>query len=509
MLGTSFVEWTMIRLCILLFRYTPLLYVGTIAFLVLAYRDYTFQTTVVRTFTAVLCLEGLFYVFVYRPQLARLKRTARHPLPSTSEERRELFDRCLISVDSPEEYLKWWFLGADQDEIRRENVREFILWAFFERGDDFGEEDSEATEEELEEYIHLLEKQLGRRFENGWGKAESLRLTLDEIHTTYRGMLWYAIIFLVDQITHFALLWHGFEYCRRSRSSALKTFPPRPQELMPGRQSPAPQLSYWYKPQTDENKLPIVFFHGIGIGLHTYTRFLADVCARRGSGDDGVGMIAVEILPISFRLTSSIPDKTELLSQITTILDHHSWSKFAVVSHSYGSIPTTHMLHSPALRHRIPSVVLIDPVTIMLHLPFVAYNFTRRLPTMANEWQLWYFASTDPGVALCLGRHFFWRENIIWKEALLGLGGEGNKKDRKVTICLSGRDLIVDTGKVHNYLRDGVEVRPGDSESRGSSGIEVMMFEHLDHAQIFDDGPSYELAIEAVRKGCETGHRQQ
>ncbi|KAF4500638.1 alpha beta hydrolase fold family [Fusarium agapanthi] len=461
MIGTSFGEWVFIRLSIAFFRYTPLIYIFLILFLPL--------------------IQPVSVVFPFR-----LKRNADHPPALSRQDRNALFERCFGNVPSLEIYLRWWFLDADPNEIRRENVREFMLWAFFERGHGSGfGDDEEAVEEEVEHYLSLVEQRLGRKFEEGRGNVKSLRLTIDGITTTYRSLVWYIIVFFLDQATHVAFRWHRFDFHRRPRSSALRVFPPRPQELFPGPKSPSTRLSYWHRPHTAEDKLPVVFFHGIGIGLWTYVRFLAGL-HKTGDGNGSVGVIALEILPISFRLTPAILDKTEFLAHMTSILEHHCWHKFALVSHSYGSVLTTHMLHEPSFQHRVPSVVLIDPVTIMLHLPDVAYNFTRRQPRRANEWQLWYFASTDPGVALSLGRHFFWRENILWKEDLLGTQSDGHPA-RHVAVTLSGRDLIVDTTAVAEYL--GVDLGNGRNGmvAESHNGVEVVMFPKLDHAQVFDD----------------------
>jgi pimeloyl-ACP methyl ester carboxylesterase len=230
--------------------------------------------------------------------------------------------------------------------------------------------------------------------------------------------------------------------------------------------------------------VPVVFFHGIGVGLLTYIQFLAGIARSSSKPEAKIGVIAIELLPVSFRLTSPPPTKEEFLTQMARIVDHHGWDSYAIASHSYGSVLTTHMLHSPQLGPKVASVVLIDPVTISLHQPSVAYNFTRRLPRRANEWQLWYFASTDPSVALCLGRYFFWRDNIVWKEDLLGAG-----KKRRIAICLAGQDLIVDTPAVAEYL--------GKQE-----GLEVFVFPRLDHAQVFDDAVLRSQVVQLVKTLC-------
>jgi predicted transcriptional regulator len=87
-------------------------------------------------------------------------------------------------------------------------------------------------------------------------------------------------------------------------------------------------------------------------------------------------------------------------------------------------------------------MVLFDPVSILSHLPDVAYNFASRKPQRGNE-QLYYFASIDMGVSHTLARHLFWSENILLKEDLEG---------RNVTVNLLGKYLIVDTELVSKYV---------------------------------------------------------
>ncbi|KAI5458235.1 hypothetical protein BGZ63DRAFT_363265 [Mariannaea sp. PMI_226] len=502
MIGTSFPEWISIRISILILRYTPLLYAATIVFIFLTYGSLALSFLITRILSALLLADGLFFFFIYRPFTKRLKLDAQHPNPLSPAQRRVLFHKSMEKIQSADSYLQGWFLGAPREEICRENVKDFLLWGFFDR--DSIITDEEDISQELDEYLEILESKLSTPLPNGRGNAQSLRLTLDEVKSTYRSLVWYIIIFFVDQLTHLALRWHGFQYYSKSRTNAIQIFPPRPQELACSRYSSSPQLSYWHRPHSNSDTLPIVFFHGIGVGLWTYVRFVADLAKMTKSGKGDVEVIAIEILPISFRLFARIPTKAEFLEQISTILDHHGWQDFAVVSHSYGSVLTTHMLHSPRLQHRIASVALIDPVTITLQLPHVAYNFTRRSPKMANEWMLWYFASTDPGVALCLGRHFFWRENILWKDDLMKCeSNEGQKLERRVIVSLSGRDLIVDTAGVSEYLLGNRNGYVEQADDAGHGKLRVMMFPKLDHAQLFDDSAASDAILGLIRLNCE------
>jgi pimeloyl-ACP methyl ester carboxylesterase len=96
--------------------------------------------------------------------------------------------------------------------------------------------------------------------------------------------------------------------------------------------SPAPDLSYWYRPHTSRSKLPVLFLHGIGIGLYPYAKFLAELNQKNIDGE--VGLIAVEFMPISFRITGEAMAKSVLCKQILAILDHHGFDEFVLISHS-------------------------------------------------------------------------------------------------------------------------------------------------------------------------------
>ena len=150
------------------------------------------------------------------------------------------------------------------------------------------------------------------------------------------------------------------------------------------------------------------------------------------------------------RITDYMLSSTKFVEQLTHILAVHNIPEFVLVSHSFGSVLTTHILRS-SLAPRVASLLLIDPVSILLHHPDVAYNFVYRKPKMANEWLLWYFASRDMGISHAMSRHFFWSDNILWKEDLEG---------RKVGVVLSADDQIVNAREVWRYLTGEKDEEP-------------------------------------------------
>jgi len=105
------------------------------------------------------------------------------------------------------------------------------------------------------------------------------------------------------------------------------------------------------------------------------------------------------------------------------------------------------------------------------------------------------------GVAHTLSRRFFWTENIVWKEDF---------GDRPVTAVLSGRDLIVNTEHVGAYLTgaDAVSRERGSWKSQEwkGSGIDILWFPDLDHAQVFDKKTNRARVLHVIRKYCLARH---
>lgn len=290
----------------------------------------------------------------------------------------------------------------------------------------------------------------------------------------------------------------GFEYYRTPLSQFFNVFPFRLHNLLSRKTSPSKTITYWHRPHTSKTRLPILFIHGIGVGLYPYIPFLREL--NQSSDPDGqIGIIAIEILPISSRITTPVLRPEEMTSTISTILARHGWDRVVLASHSYGSVVSAHLLRDPVMSPRIGPALLVDPVCFLLHLPDVAYNFVYRKPQRANEYQLQYFGALDGSTAHTLGRCFFWSENILWKEDL---------GDRRVTVGLGGEDSIIDAKRVGKYLATGSEAGKEDCwrcrEWEGK-GLEVLWFGHLDHAQVFDKKSNRKRLVDVARGYCETG----
>ena len=239
---------------------------------------------------------------------------------------------------------------------------------------------------------------------------------------TYSTNNKFQCVFCVDTVTSLSLIWHSFHFHRLSDSHFFDVFPLRPVGLLSNQRTPAKTLTYWHRPHNSQSRLPILFIHGIGIGLYPYVNFLNQINRPHDKRDEvgDIGIIAIEIMPISFRITGAALGKNQMCLEILQILRYHGWHECILASHSYGSVITSHLLHCSETSKLLGPVILIDPVSILLHLPDVAYNFMARKPIRANEHQLHCklrpadyhhladllsdFASMDIGVAHTLGR---------------------------------------------------------------------------------------------------------
>lgn len=291
------------------------------------------------------------------------------------------------------------------------------------------------------------------------------------------------------------LLWSGYQFHPLSRW--FTALPLRPLSLFTSHRSPARNFSYWYKPHRSDG-LPVIFIHGIGIGLHTYISFFHEYSKT------DLGVIALEVMPISSRLTGQMIRKEEMVAEIRQILRKHGWSKCVVMSQSYGSVVASYLLRD--CPDMVASMLFVDPVAFSFHPPQVGWNFLRRMPTTASELQLYYFASTDPDIARALTRSFVWQENSLWREDI----------DRRCTVVLSERDIIIDTLTLGRYLTraqhgkwyEEKEVDDSWKEKEWTGqGLEVIWFPGLNHAEVYDSFETRQTLIDVLQRYATTEAR--
>ena len=81
-------------------------------------------------FQAWCALESVFLIFFLYFRVY-LQRAATHPAPRSKDERKALFARVRAEVHDPDKFFSGWFRGAKIEDIGREDVKDFLDWAFW------------------------------------------------------------------------------------------------------------------------------------------------------------------------------------------------------------------------------------------------------------------------------------------------------------------------------------------------------------------------------------------
>lgn len=467
--------------------------------------------------------EVLFYFCVSLPRQWMLNRSAPTVLRRTRQEREALFARSLASTPDLDTFLHVWFRGAPLDSIGRDDFKDFLAWAFC-----YEVKASACEEDELDAYTHQVEEAMGREFPAGRGSHRPSQVSTDPLRLQHKPLVLYLVrlsatcyllpptsylptgltgeqlgIGMDDLMTYTKVRLLGLQHYRLPLREFFTVFPLRLHTLFTKNKSPTKHISYWYRPHTSSTRLPVLFIHGIGAGLRTYTGFLGDFISADVAGDGQTGIIAIELMPISMRVTREMLPRTEMLAEILSILDRHGWDKFAIMSHSYGTILATHLLQHLESTNRVGPMLLVDPVTFSMQWGDIPYNFIYRHPHKASEWQLHYFASTDMGAAHSITRRFDWSVNVLWREELKG---------RTVTVVLASEDIILDTRAVQKYLAEDEELNPhvfdakdlplsGHRDAR--EGLDIIWLDGLNHSEVFESAAAWRPLVPILHGYCE------
>ncbi|EFX01894.1 alpha beta hydrolase fold family [Grosmannia clavigera kw1407] len=446
--------------------------------------------------------EVLFYVGVSLPRQWMLNRSSPTVVQRSRQEREALFDKSLASTPDLDTFLSVWFRGAPPDSICRDDYKDFLAWAFF-----YQTSAAACDTDELDAYVHRMEEAMGRVFPAGRGPRRPSQVSTDPLRLQHKPLVLYLLAIGTDDILTYAkarLL--GLQHYRLPLRDFFTVFPLRPHTLFTRHTSPSSHVSYWHRPHTSPTRLPVLFIHGIGAGLRTYIGFLADFIAADVAADGQTGVIALELMPISMRVTREMLPREEMLAEILAILDHHGWDRFAVMGHSYGTILATHLLQHLESGGRVGPLLLVDPVTFSMQWGDIPYNFIYRQPHKASEWQLHYFASTDMGAAHSITRRFDWTVNVLWREELKG---------RTVTVVLAGRDIILDTRALQSYLAADEELSPHVFDAKdlpasgrrdAREGLDIVWYDDLNHAEVFESAAAWRPLVPILHSYCEVAY---
>ena len=247
-------------------------------------------------------------------------------------------------------------------------------------------------------------------------------------------------------------------------------------------------ISYYYHPgnnsqpidnndeddNEDQEKVPIVFCHGIGVGLIFYMALVDEMMKL------GRPLIFPEIPYVSgfrpWQGPNCVLPPAAVTSTLMSILACHGYGRGAFLGHSYGTSWVSFMCkYGPSA---VAAVMFLDPICFCLHYPRLTQKFVYH---RADPGSSSHMIRTDVNVNWTIQRGFPWARISLFTEQIPNI---------PCSIFLSENDALVPSAKAEKYLRSKGAVVLDASEagkehfasfSKLESPINVTIFRNQGH----------------------------
>jgi pimeloyl-ACP methyl ester carboxylesterase len=205
---------------------------------------------------------------------------------------------------------------------------------------------------------------------------------------------------------------------------------------------------------------PIIFVHGLGVGLAPYLAHIIQLLKSKPGRK-----IAMLTLPhISMRAAPRVPELDDMVDTVVEITKKHALRAPAMYGHSFG----TFVVARCCQRFDVRAVALLDPVAVCLCLPQtvgILYqlnkswaDFKMRIkegPSTLISTSFWadigaltyfflrdYFLLREVGVMTALRRKFWWARYNLWADDL----------PKNSLIVLESNDLLIDGEAIARHV---------------------------------------------------------
>ncbi|TCD60428.1 hypothetical protein EIP91_010080 [Steccherinum ochraceum] len=347
--------------------------------------------------------------------------------------------------------LRTWFDRAPWSSIRKENVYAWLYWSFFNDKSTTMEEIPKDRRILLDEIVDLLERRAGMQLPEGFNpEVRTLRLTVDPVTVAPRPFVWYIILSTINWILRWRLesKWHAHLGTFEGLDYILRV----PQDWSP---STGPR--------------PVVFLHGLGLGLLQYGHFVEAMLKAEPDRPFLVPLFPHTSQEIFHPRYLRPIGRHESAQVIGGLLKELGWidgdegeqeiksgeersdkpksrTGVAMLSHSNGTFIHGWLLKAhPGM---IARSCFVDPVVFCQWEGDLCYNFCYRKCTTGMELLIKYFVGMELGVAYYIQRHFCWSSNTLWYDEI------PNAHDPdKATFIVGGKDDLVNGPRVRRYLQ--------------------------------------------------------
>ncbi|TFK75836.1 hypothetical protein BDN72DRAFT_785882 [Pluteus cervinus] len=371
--------------------------------------------------------------------------------------------------------LRTWFFKAPWSSIRLAEFRKWLYWAMFNADLPPTDQIPHSYRTALDEALDLLQKRCGITLEEGSNpETEFIRLSRDPLKTSFRPLLLYVLVYCVNRYLRRTFRHkYNLRYTLHNGLECLIRIPEN-----------------W---TVSTGARPLVFIHGLGLGLLQYTLPLSQLITSFPTRPILI-LLQPQISQDFFhpQYLKPIP-RDEMTDSLASLLIDLGWvdklkqdspdsddddappnKGVTMLSHSNGSVTHAWMLKSHP--RMITHSCFVDPVTFCLWEGDVCYNFVYKPCRTGIELIMRYFVSTELGVANCLQRHFDWASSSLFFEEI------PNARDpARALFLLGGKDDILHAERVKRYLtshgvREGLwydpEARHGQALMTGTPGFQ-------------------------------------
>ncbi|GMH46108.1 hypothetical protein BSKO_14072 [Bryopsis sp. KO-2023] len=342
------------------------------------------------------------------------------------------------------DYTTVWFRGAKFEDVKRENMMDLLAYGFWYKSREQMKE--EGLGSVPEKMLSMLEAAAQVKFAEG--RTENLKFMShlwDPVHSFYRPMCFYLLMEFLGILAHSIMNATGFVQHQHAGYTYF-TFAGDPDTARLTRHSrrhsvhsnPMRRLSVMGNPLPEPK--PIVFLHGVGVGILPYLDFIqALVCT-------GHPVIVVEYRHVAMRLCIKIPTCDEVAAGVASILDQVDVQDACFVSHSYGTFVLARILK--ARPERVHSTCFIDPVCMGMFFPRLLSTFVYS-PARTDTWEHVVkdvgrmLVCKEVGIASTMCRGFAWSDLNVWPD---------NLPENKSLVVFSGQDILVPGAELKRIL---------------------------------------------------------
>ncbi|CAJ1437456.1 unnamed protein product [Effrenium voratum] len=293
---------------------------------------------------------------------------------------------------------------GDADDImswlRRDNVKDWIAHYWF-RGATPEEllEDSPQQYQELRKLVDLVLHTAGlQKMAEGRNPAvRAFRIFSDPLPVVHRPLLVYAGTSLLCPLVSYKVMqWLGFH---RERAGGLCYWKRRKRQVDPETDLAAPR------------QVPLVFVHGLGVGLVPYFQFIYRLASRH-SGE----LFVPEFPFLAMAPWESVPSAREVVAQLQDMLAAHGHTAAHWHGHSFGCVVIGWVMKmSPS---SLFYATLMEPAQFLVIKAEALTKILWGRPATSFEILIRYFAFRELFTVNLLCRNFFWEQSSMWPEDL-------------------------------------------------------------------------------------------